>query len=1106
MAFGCFTDHAIDLSSGQQGLQVIYGPNEAGKSTALRAVQAALFGFPHRSKDNFLHRQPLVGAVLQHSSGDTISLLRRKGKKDTLLNPQTKAPFPADRLDPFLAGIDRETFRKIFGIDHSRLIEGGQELVALKGLVGESLFAAGLGGSGLATALSDLEAEAEELLARKKPSSKIRAARKEYDQAIAEKRQATVPFSKLKKLEKERGEVAAEKQAVVERLRDVRVETNRLERIRQSLGLLSQRRRWQAELVRLGEVHVLPAEYSAEERSRIQGQLSELKPRLQAMQERLDGANGLQQQLEHIVVRRDVLARESSIRDLQEQRGLCQQELQDEKDLTARQAETRSQIDMLLRDLSLSELGAAEDWDRLGTLRVTPECRAAVQSLSMDAKPSQQLPLDLAAQQEELQQELAGFQQELDRLGEPPAVADLSRLCQQIRKRGDLEDELENLQSKWNLAATQAEHESACLTLWKGSSDQLLSTAFPLPETIEDCEHKFATNEQSTSQWQTELNQSSTELRTIEEDLLALQKSGQTPTEEDLLTVREKRDQFWRSIRSEWLGDAGSADAGSAMKGSAAESTVDDALRMRALRMKALRMRALRMMAQRMRRHNSTCLPYARLLKCRPRTRLAVARVEQVSTKSSWWPPTKLVIVCDAKQNACKNKPNSWPDNRACSIGSPQLSKTEKHWRVAAANSRSNGTSSGRTAPWKRRARPARCEVGWGKSPLCKDHCERFTSYKPAASVVAQIAERRARISRSLKAAGEQVTPHSTLQQLLDQAEACVERREDEQRQGQRLRQEIVDLQARLAKLETRLAAANSARQRWESAWAVAMRQMGCRENALVDEAHAQLQQLDQLFQRLDELQSIDTQLENIRQRASQFAAEVQQLAQQLQFSCDEQSPGVVASQIQSLFEEARQQSAKHDRLVLEVEKDTQEVAATLEQERQLAARLQQLCHMAGAPLDEELAAVEQRSREYLQTTDNLRTVEDQLLELGDGRSIEAMQRESEGQDSDQLVVNIEALHQQAEELSAERETLAVRENQLAQAAELEPSAGTTHVSAAEADQRALGLLSRIQRDAKQYLQLRLAAVVLRQLIDRHRGERRSATVPRQRPFFATHL
>ena len=88
-AYGPFTDVTLDLSGGSHGLHFIYGDNEAGKSSALRAMQAALFGIPVRTEDNFRHPNARlrVGATLQNVAGETLTFLRRKGNKETLLNP-----------------------------------------------------------------------------------------------------------------------------------------------------------------------------------------------------------------------------------------------------------------------------------------------------------------------------------------------------------------------------------------------------------------------------------------------------------------------------------------------------------------------------------------------------------------------------------------------------------------------------------------------------------------------------------------------------------------------------------------------------------------------------------------------------------------------------------------------------------------------------------------------------------------------------------------------------------------------------------------------------------------------------------------------------------
>ena len=62
-AFGRFTNHSIDLSAGPRRLHLIYGPNESGKTTSLRAITSLLFGMEHRTDDRIrdLDRRPLRG-------------------------------------------------------------------------------------------------------------------------------------------------------------------------------------------------------------------------------------------------------------------------------------------------------------------------------------------------------------------------------------------------------------------------------------------------------------------------------------------------------------------------------------------------------------------------------------------------------------------------------------------------------------------------------------------------------------------------------------------------------------------------------------------------------------------------------------------------------------------------------------------------------------------------------------------------------------------------------------------------------------------------------------------------------------------------------------
>ena len=99
-AFGPFTDLKINLESDKPGLHLIYGPNEAGKSSTLRGLKAWLFGFPERTADNFLHPNPqlLVGGSLLKDDSSEITFFRRKKRKadlydqnDSMLEPSAIA-------------------------------------------------------------------------------------------------------------------------------------------------------------------------------------------------------------------------------------------------------------------------------------------------------------------------------------------------------------------------------------------------------------------------------------------------------------------------------------------------------------------------------------------------------------------------------------------------------------------------------------------------------------------------------------------------------------------------------------------------------------------------------------------------------------------------------------------------------------------------------------------------------------------------------------------------------------------------------------------------------------------------------------------------------
>lgn len=141
LAFGMFSDRLLDFSPSEGGLHIVYGPNEAGKSSSLRGLKALLFGIPARTTDNFLHdnKDLRIAGTLRSNNGQELAVVRRKGNKNTLLSPDGGQLDDA-ALAPFLHGVNAEVFEMLFGIDHQALVQGGQEILEQKGEVGHKPF------------------------------------------------------------------------------------------------------------------------------------------------------------------------------------------------------------------------------------------------------------------------------------------------------------------------------------------------------------------------------------------------------------------------------------------------------------------------------------------------------------------------------------------------------------------------------------------------------------------------------------------------------------------------------------------------------------------------------------------------------------------------------------------------------------------------------------------------------------------------------------------------------------------------------------------------------------------------------------------------------
>ncbi|MBB4112743.1 uncharacterized protein YhaN [Rhizobium sp. BK226] len=174
--YGKFTDHSIDFGATRPGLpdlHIVYGLNEAGKSTTFAAYLDLLYGIGERSTYNFLHpyNTMKVGARLEFD-GSAHELARLKQRSGSLVDDRGQ-PIAEALLAGALGGIGRDAYRTMFSLDDQSLKEGGNAIVQSKGELGQLLFSASSGLAGLSRSLVAASEEAGAIYKKRSSNTKL---------------------------------------------------------------------------------------------------------------------------------------------------------------------------------------------------------------------------------------------------------------------------------------------------------------------------------------------------------------------------------------------------------------------------------------------------------------------------------------------------------------------------------------------------------------------------------------------------------------------------------------------------------------------------------------------------------------------------------------------------------------------------------------------------------------------------------------------------------------------------------------------------------------------------------------------------------------------
>jgi len=201
--YGAFTGETLDFGAARKAepdLHIIYGANEAGKSTLRAALGDLLFGMDRRTRYGFLHgyRAMEIGARVE-TAGKALEWRRIKADKNDLLGADG-SPAGAALIEAVLGGMTRKTFELMLSLDSETLKEGGEELQRSHGRLGEALFAATSGLSSITTALEHVREEAEDIFKPRGRNHRLKKLRDQLDAIDTRRREVVVSAPQYRKL------------------------------------------------------------------------------------------------------------------------------------------------------------------------------------------------------------------------------------------------------------------------------------------------------------------------------------------------------------------------------------------------------------------------------------------------------------------------------------------------------------------------------------------------------------------------------------------------------------------------------------------------------------------------------------------------------------------------------------------------------------------------------------------------------------------------------------------------------------------------------------------------------------------------------------------
>jgi len=951
-AFGLFTEHTIEFDTQEPGLHIIFGLNEAGKSTTLRALKALLYGFPERTSDNFLHANDrlMIGGHIEGATGQELVFNRRKKRKADLLDLDGNPLDPGD-LAIFLHGVEPALFESLYCIDHGTLVAGGEDILAQKGQLGQALFAAGTGISSLKKILDTLEVEADELFRDRGSKQLINQAINEYKNHKRIVRESSLLPSKWREHQKLLQTAEADHERLEEKIRQTSAELQRLARLNKAIPELAELADLQEQQQDLGDVVVLPLEFPEQLRE-VEQQIREIKLQVEKDKSRLEK---LQHKKLSISVNQGLLDHAETIGDLHQRLDRYRKDQKDLLKLDGMRIAHRHAARALIENIRPGlELKDAESLRPVfGKKRTIQDLSSKFISLNEQASHTRKQINIAKKEHAKIVKTLSGQAVRRESGG-------LEKAITLIRKAGDIDHQIEEMSREIGIGKKSSLVELKRLGLSTWDLDSFLELAPPLLETVRRYETIYSELDIEAQQLKNDRHKAETELKIAKADNNEVIYGGEVPTEQELDKSRKKRQDGWRLLRRQWVdGDDVSKEAEEYEPGQPIHDayekkveqadTIADRLRREARRV--AKMASLRAKIESLEETSQNIVQH--------KVELA-AREEE--TQAKWlaeWEPTKITPRTPKEML-------SWlPD-----IDKLQF-KVKEH---------------------SRKEREAS-----GKDKIRQQYRK---------TLIAELKS----LGESEEYSGLELTP------IMVFAEKILDDIRFHNTEFEKLTDKLASVQSELNKFQSEQEEAERAKIEWQVEWDKALTGLKLEDQISPSEALDLLEAIGDCFDKLEKVREFQSRMDGMDRDVEKFNADVQSLLKQTALSLENIPPDQVVLQLQAMLEKTKQDNEILKKNYEEIEALTSEIEDAEKTLLSSDGRMQKLLAIAQKDEREDLAEAIRKSAEYQRLHEKISDAKSSLAKVSEGFPIAEIKHQSEAVIVDELPSQIASLNRQIEE------------------------------------------------------------------------------------------